>query len=93
MLTRLSLHGLNRCLTQRFAGLAVTAVQQQLIGETCYLTLRLCFGPEYQHSKSACRASSAEHKFQFATSSVQCQSALWVIRTYQAASAVLAHFR
>ncbi|KAL0053502.1 hypothetical protein WJX82_006636 [Trebouxia sp. C0006] len=31
MLTRLSLHGLNRCLTQRFAGLAVTAVQQQLI--------------------------------------------------------------
>ena len=64
MLTRLSLHGLNRCLTQRVAALAVTAVQQQLIGKTCHgLTLRLCFGSECQHSRSACRASSAEHKF------------------------------
>ena len=46
MLTRLSLHGLNRCLTQRVAALAVTAVQQQLIGKTCHLTLRLRFGSE-----------------------------------------------
>jgi len=62
MLTRLSLHGLNRCLTQRVAALAVTAVQQQLIGKAFHLTRRLCFVSERQDSRSACRASSAEHK-------------------------------